>query len=42
MLKTTGSGTSFKVNDTAKIVCGDIKTANATVYLVDKVLMPPS
>ncbi|MCX4798996.1 fasciclin domain-containing protein [Streptomyces sp. NBC_01242] len=42
MLKTTGSGTSFKVNDTAEIVCGDIKTANATVYLVDKVLMPPS
>ncbi|MFF1644233.1 fasciclin domain-containing protein [Streptomyces sp. NPDC058240] len=42
MLKTSGSGTSFKVNDTAKIVCGDIKTANATVYLVDTVLMPPS
>ncbi|MFD7496964.1 fasciclin domain-containing protein [Streptomyces sp. NPDC059832] len=42
MLKTSGSGTSFKVNDTAKIVCGDIKTANATVYLVDSVLMPPS
>lgn len=41
-LKTSGSGTSFKVNDTAKIVCGDIKTANATVYLVDEVLMPPS
>ncbi|MCX4732289.1 fasciclin domain-containing protein [Streptomyces sp. NBC_01363] len=42
MLKTSGSGTSFNVNDTAKIVCGDIKTANATVYLVDTVLMPPS
>ncbi|MES9506140.1 fasciclin domain-containing protein [Streptomyces sp. NPDC000609] len=41
-LKTSGSGESFKVNDTAKIVCGDIKTANATVYLVDEVLMPPS
>ncbi|MFF8916442.1 fasciclin domain-containing protein [Streptomyces sp. NPDC015032] len=41
-LKTSGSGTSFKVNDTAKIVCGDIKTANATVYLVDTVLKPPS
>jgi len=42
MLKTSGSGTSFKVNDTAKIVCGDIRTANGTVYLVDRVLMPPS
>ncbi|MEL5953866.1 fasciclin domain-containing protein [Streptomyces sp. CLV115] len=41
-LKTSGSGTTFKVNDTAKIVCGDIKVANARVYLVDTVLMPPS
>ncbi|WP_406419201.1 fasciclin domain-containing protein [Streptomyces sp. NBC_00873] len=41
-LKTSGSGTSFKVNDTANIVCGDIRTANATVYLIDKVLVPPA
>ncbi|MFD5034382.1 fasciclin domain-containing protein [Streptomyces sp. NPDC058220] len=41
-LKTTGSGTSFKVNKTANIVCGDIKTSNAVIYLVDGVLMPPS
>ncbi|MEU0835677.1 fasciclin domain-containing protein [Streptomyces sp. NPDC056231] len=41
-LKTSGSGTSFKVNDTAKIVCGDVRTANATVYLIDTVLTPPS
>ncbi|MFF2327312.1 MULTISPECIES: fasciclin domain-containing protein [unclassified Streptomyces] len=41
-LKTSGSGMSFKVNDKAKIVCGDIRTANATVYLVDTVLMPPA
>ncbi|WP_225851057.1 fasciclin domain-containing protein [Streptomyces sp. HPF1205] len=40
-LTTSGSGTTFKVNNTANIVCGDIKTANATVYLVDTVLMPP-
>ncbi|MFJ1645733.1 fasciclin domain-containing protein [Streptomyces sp. NPDC088258] len=39
-LTTSGSGTTFKVNDTANIVCGNIKTANATVYLVDSVLMP--
>jgi len=41
-LTTSGSGTSFKVNNTANIVCGNIPTANATVYLVDTVLMPPS
>lgn len=40
-LTTSGSGTNFKVNNTANIVCGGIKTANATVYLVDSVLMPP-
>lgn len=41
-LTTSGSGTTFKVNNTADIVCGNIPTANATVYLVDSVLMPPS
>ncbi|MFD5893033.1 MULTISPECIES: fasciclin domain-containing protein [unclassified Streptomyces] len=39
-LSTSGSGSSFKVNDTAKIECGGITTANATVNLVDTVLMP--
>ncbi|MFH9069122.1 fasciclin domain-containing protein [Streptomyces alboflavus] len=39
-LTTSGSGESYKVNDTAKVVCGDVKTANATVYLIDSVLMP--
>ncbi len=24
------------------VICGGVKTANATVYLVDHVLMPPS
>ncbi|WP_155372725.1 fasciclin domain-containing protein [Catellatospora vulcania] len=38
----TGSGTEFKVNDTAMIVCGNIQTRNGVVYLVDSVLMPPS
>ncbi|MEV7406079.1 fasciclin domain-containing protein [Streptomyces sp. NPDC091267] len=40
-LTTKGSGESYKVNGTAKIVCGNVKTANATVYLIDSVLMPP-
>lgn len=41
-LTTSGSGTNFKVNNTANIVCGNIATRNATVYLIDNVLMPPS
>lgn len=36
----TGSGDDLKVND-ATLVCGGIKTANATVYMIDTVLMPP-
>ncbi|MFD7124314.1 MULTISPECIES: fasciclin domain-containing protein [Streptomyces] len=41
-LTTKGSGTEFTVNDSSKIVCGNVPTANATVNLVDTVLMPPS
>lgn len=41
-LTTSGSGESFKVNNTANIVCGNVKTRNATVYLIDSVLTPPS
>ncbi|MFK4108707.1 fasciclin domain-containing protein [Streptomyces sp. NPDC002176] len=41
-LTTSGSGSDFKVNDKANIVCGNIKTANATIYVVDAVLQPPS
>lgn len=40
-LNVTGSGDTLKVND-AGVVCGGIKTANATLYLVDTVLMPPA
>lgn len=40
-LTTSGSGDSYKVNDTAKVGCGNVKTKNATVHLVDNVLMPP-
>ncbi|WP_329285732.1 fasciclin domain-containing protein [Streptomyces sp. NBC_00691] len=39
-LTTKGSGESFTVNDSAKVVCGNVPTANATVYIVDTVLMP--
>jgi len=39
-LKITGSGDSFKVNGTNNIICGNVPTANATVYIVDGVLLP--
>jgi uncharacterized surface protein with fasciclin (FAS1) repeats len=38
----TGSGQSFMVNKTANVVCGNVKTANATVYIIDTVLLPAS
>ncbi|WP_433087844.1 fasciclin domain-containing protein [Dactylosporangium sp. CA-052675] len=41
-LVVTGSGTSFTVNGNAMVVCGNVQTANATVYIVDTVLMPKS
>ena len=34
-----GSGEDFTVGD-AKVVCGDVQTANATVYIIDGVLLP--
>ena len=37
----SGSGEDFKVNGDAKVVCGNVQTANATVYIIDSVLMPP-
>jgi uncharacterized surface protein with fasciclin (FAS1) repeats len=38
-LKVKGSGEEYTVND-AKVVCGDIQTSNAVVYLIDGVLKP--
>ncbi|HEX9032743.1 MAG TPA: fasciclin domain-containing protein [Streptosporangiaceae bacterium] len=35
------SGTAYKVGP-ASVLCGNIRTANATVYIVSKVLLPPS
>ncbi|MFJ5934890.1 fasciclin domain-containing protein [Streptomyces sp. NPDC093071] len=39
-LTTKGSGEEYTVNDSSKVVCGNVPTANATVYIVDTVLMP--
>ena len=36
----TGHPDALKVNN-ASVVCGGVQTANATVYLIDSVLMPP-
>jgi uncharacterized surface protein with fasciclin (FAS1) repeats len=35
------AGGSYEVNN-AHVVCGNVQTANATVYIIDTVLMPPS
>jgi uncharacterized surface protein with fasciclin (FAS1) repeats len=40
-LTVTGSGEDFTVNNTASVVCGNIQTKNATVYLIDAVLTLP-
>lgn len=39
-LNVTGSGTSFTVNGASMVICGNVQTANAIVYIVDTVLMP--
>ena len=41
-LTVAGSGDAFTVNGTANIICGNVQTANATVYIVDGVLLPPA
>jgi uncharacterized surface protein with fasciclin (FAS1) repeats len=40
-VKVAGSGPELKING-AGLVCGGVKTANATVYMIDTVLMPPA
>ncbi|MFF2632682.1 fasciclin domain-containing protein [Microbacterium sp. NPDC058021] len=40
-VEVTGSGDEWMVND-ASVICGGVQTANATVYLIDTVLMPPA
>ncbi|EUA85035.1 immunogenic protein MPB70 [Mycobacterium xenopi 4042] len=36
----TGQGNNLRINN-AGLVCGGVPTANATVYMIDTVLMPP-
>lgn len=37
-----GMGDELMVGDSAAVICGGVQTQNATVYLIDTVLMPPS
>ena len=40
-IKTAGSGESFTIGGGgAKVLCGNVQTANATVYIIDSVLTP--
>jgi uncharacterized surface protein with fasciclin (FAS1) repeats len=39
-LKTSRMGSLYEVN-TANVTCGNLHTANATVYIINTVLMPP-
>jgi uncharacterized surface protein with fasciclin (FAS1) repeats len=39
-LAVEGAGEEFTVNGSAEVVCGDIHTDNATVYIIDEVLHP--
>ena len=41
-LMTSGSGMSYTVDKTAHVVCGNVRTANANVEIIDTVLMPPA
>jgi len=40
-VKPSMSGSTYTVNG-ATVICGDVQTANATVYIIDTVLMPSS
>src|SRR6478736_8383705 len=39
-ISVAGSGESFTVDGNAKVICGNVPTANATVYIIDNVLVP--
>lgn len=41
-LRVVADGDRIRVADQANVICGGIRTANATLYLIDTVLVPPS
>jgi uncharacterized surface protein with fasciclin (FAS1) repeats len=40
-VKPSMMGSSYEINK-AHVLCGNVPTANATVYIIDTVLTPPS
>jgi uncharacterized surface protein with fasciclin (FAS1) repeats len=40
-IKVTSAGDRIRVDGQANVVCGGLHAANATLYLIDTVLMPP-
>ena len=38
----SGSGQDFTVDGKSAVICGNVQTANANVYIIDTVLMPKS
>jgi len=40
-VKVAGTPDAMTIDGTTNVICGNVQTANATVYLVDSVLMPP-
>lgn len=40
-LSTSGSGQDFKINGNTSVICGNVHTANATVYIIDNLLKAP-
>lgn len=40
-LSVAGSGSTYNVNGTSRVVCGNVQTANATVYIIGNVLSIP-
>ncbi|MGW6333870.1 fasciclin domain-containing protein [Nocardia rhamnosiphila] len=40
-VEVTRDGENIEVGD-ASVICGGVQTANATVYMIDKVLLPPA
>jgi uncharacterized surface protein with fasciclin (FAS1) repeats len=41
MVTPAAMGSTYEVNK-ANVVCGNVQTANATVYIIDTVLTPPA
>jgi len=41
-VEVTGEGDALKFDETSNLVCGGVQTANAQVYMVDTVMMPPA